>query len=70
MHDLVKKRKAKEDERKDAAKYRQAVATASEQLVEAFNQFTTPPAQAENVGAMVEEKMATIKMETMQEIGG
>jgi hypothetical protein len=70
LHDLVKKRKAKEDERKDAAKYRQAVATASEQLVEAFNQFTTPPAQAENVGAMVEEKMATIKMETMQEIGG
>jgi uncharacterized damage-inducible protein DinB len=66
----VKKRKAKEDERKDASKYRQAVATASEQLVEAFNQFTTPPAQAENVGAMVEEKMATIKMETMQEIGG
>jgi len=34
----VKKRKAKDDERKDAAKHMQAVATASAQLVEAFEQ--------------------------------
>jgi hypothetical protein len=39
---LAKKKKAKEDKRKDAVKHRQAVAIASEQLVEAFKQFTTP----------------------------
>jgi hypothetical protein len=37
--------------------------------VEAFKSFSTPPAGAENVGAMVEEKMAPMKMEIMQEIG-
>jgi ATP-dependent 26S proteasome regulatory subunit len=57
LNDLAKKRKAEEDE------------TASEHLVEAFKQFKTPPAQAENVTAMVGEKLAAIKNDTMQEIG-
>jgi predicted Holliday junction resolvase-like endonuclease len=62
LDELVKKRRAEEDERKDAAKQQQTVAAASEQLVEAFKSFSTPPAQAENVGAMVEEKMVSMKM--------
>jgi signal recognition particle subunit SEC65 len=69
LDDLAKKRKAEEDERKDAARFRQTVSAASKQLVEAFKNFTTPPAQAETVGAMVEKKMATMKTEIMQEIG-
>ena len=69
LDDLAKKRKAEEDERKDAARFCQIVSAASEQLVEAFKNFTTPPAQAETVGAMVEKKMATMKTEIMQEIG-
>jgi len=44
LDELVKKRKAKDDERKDAAKHRQDVVTASEQLVKAFKLFTTAPA--------------------------
>jgi hypothetical protein len=51
------------------AKNHKAVAEASAQLVQAFQQFSTPPAQAENVGAMVEQKMAAMKTEIMQEIG-
>jgi len=50
-------------------KNRKDVAEASAQLVLAFQQFSTPPAQAENVGAMVEQKLATMKTEIMQEIG-
>jgi signal recognition particle subunit SEC65 len=69
LDDLAKKRKAEEEECKDAARFRQTVSAASEQLVEAFKNFTTPPAQAETVGAMVEKKMATMKTEIMQEIG-
>jgi hypothetical protein len=69
LDELAKKRKAEEDERIDAAKNRKAVAEASAQLVQAFQQFSTPPAQAENVGAMVEQKMAAMKTEIMQEIG-
>jgi uncharacterized FlaG/YvyC family protein len=38
---LAKKRRAEEDERKDAAKHRQTVVSASEQLVEAFKSFST-----------------------------
>jgi hypothetical protein len=41
----------------------------SAQLMQAFQQFSTPPAQAENVGAMVQQKMASMKTEIMQEIG-
>jgi hypothetical protein len=37
--------------------------------VQAFQQFSTPPAQPENVGAMVEQKLATMKTEIMNEIG-
>ena len=37
--------------------------------MQAFQQFSTPLAQAENVGAMVEQKMAAMKTEIMQEIG-
>jgi len=69
LDDLAKKRKAEEDERKDAARFRQTVSAASEQLVEAFKNFTTPPAQAETVGALVEQKMATMKQQIMDEIG-
>ena len=69
LDELAKKRKAEEDERIDAAKNRKAVAEASAQLVQAFQQFSTPPAQAENVGAMVEQQMAAMKTEIMQEIG-
>ncbi len=63
LYDLVKKRKAKEDERKDAAKHMQAVATTSAQLVEALSR--TPPAQAENITAIMEEKMAAMKNDIM-----
>jgi len=38
-------------------------------LVEAFKNFTTPPAQAETVGAMVEQKIAMMKTQIMDEIG-
>jgi len=69
LDDLAKKRKAEEDECRDAARFRQTVSAASEQLVEAFKSFTTPPAQAENVGAMVKQKMATMKTQIMDEIG-
>jgi len=50
-------------------KNRKAVAEVSAQLVQAFQQFPTPPAQPENVGAMVEQKLATMKTEIMQKIG-
>ena len=69
LDELVKKRKAEEEERIDAAKNRKAVAEASAQLVQAFQQFSTPPAQPEKVGAIVEQKLATMKTEIMQEIG-
>jgi hypothetical protein len=69
LDELAKKRKAEKDERIDAAKNHKAVAEASAQLVQAFQKFSTPPAQPENVGAMVEQKLATMKTEIMQEIG-
>jgi hypothetical protein len=69
LNELAKKRKAEEEERIDATKNHKAVAEASAQLVQAFQQFSTPPAQAENVGVMVEQKMAAMKSEIMQDIG-
>ncbi len=69
LDELAKKRKAEEEEWIDAAKNQKAVAEASAQLVQAFQQFSTPPAQLENMGAMVEQKLATMKTEIMQEIG-
>jgi hypothetical protein len=69
LDDLAKKRKAEEEERKDEARIRQTVSAASEQLVEAFKNFTTPPAQAETVGAMVKQKIAMMKTQIMDEIG-
>jgi hypothetical protein len=69
LDDLAKKRKAEEDGCRDAARFCQAVSAASGQLVEAFKSFTTPPAQAENMGAMVEQKTATMKTQIMDEIG-
>jgi len=69
LDDLAKKRKAEEEERRDAARFRQTVSAASKQLVEAFKSFTTPPAQAETVGAMVEQKIAAMKTQIMDEIG-
>jgi len=69
LKELIKKRKAKEEEHLDAAKNQKAVAEASAQLVAAFQQFSTPPAQVENVGQMVEQKISTMKTEIMQEIG-
>jgi hypothetical protein len=71
LDDLAKKRKAEEEERRDSARFHQTVSAASEQLVEAFKSFTTPPAQAqaETVGAMVEQKMGTMKKQIMDEIG-
>ena len=35
----------------------------------AFQQFSTPSAQVENVGEMVEQKISTMKTEIIQEIG-
>jgi hypothetical protein len=61
--------KNRQEERIDAAKNCKAVAEASAQLVQAFQQFSTPPAQAENVGAMVEQKMASMETEIMLETG-
>ncbi len=69
LDELAKKRKAEKDEQIDAAKNHKAVAEASAQLVQTFQKFSTPPAQPENVGAMVEQKLATMKTEIMQEIG-
>jgi uncharacterized protein YqeY len=69
LKELSKKRRDKEEEHLDAAENRKAVAEAYAQLVQAFQQFSTPPAQAENVGAMVEQKISTMKSEIMQEIG-
>jgi hypothetical protein len=42
-----------------------AVAEASAQLVQAFQQFSTSFAQAENVRAMVEQKISSMKFEIM-----
>ena len=69
LKELTKKRKAEEEEHLDAAKKQKAVVEASAQLVAAFQQFSTPPAQVENVGQMVEQKISTMKTEIMQEIG-
>jgi hypothetical protein len=69
LDDLGKKRKAEEEERRDAARFHQTVSAASKQLVEAFKSFTTPPAQAKTMGAMVEHKMAMMKKQIMDEIG-
>ena len=66
---VVKEEEAKEEEHLDAAKNQKAVAEASAQLVAAFQQFSTPPAQVENVGQMVEQKISTMKTKIMQEIG-
>jgi hypothetical protein len=63
LDELAKKWKAEEEERIAVAKNCKAVAEASAQLVQAFQQFSTPPAQPENVGAMVEQKLATMKTE-------
>jgi hypothetical protein len=65
----VKKNRVEEEERKDAARHRQTVAATSKQLVEAFKSFSTPSAQAENINTMMEEKMAAMVTEIMQEIG-
>jgi hypothetical protein len=54
LEELTKKKKAKEEEHLDAAKNRKAVTEASAQLVAAFQQFSTPPAQVEKVRQMVE----------------
>jgi signal recognition particle subunit SEC65 len=69
LEELTKKKKAKEEEHLDAAKNRKAVTEASAQLVAAFQQFSTPPAQVEKVRQMVEQKISTMKTEIMQEIG-
>jgi hypothetical protein len=65
----MKKIKAEKDQWKDAAKHRQAVANASEQLVESFKLFTTSPTNPENVTTIVKEKKAAMKNEIMQVIG-
>ncbi len=70
LENFAKKRKAEEEEQIDVAKNRKAVAEASAQLVLAFQKFSTPPAKAENVGAMVEEKMVLMKMEIKTENWG
>jgi hypothetical protein len=44
LEELAKKRKAEEEEHLDVAKNCKAVAEASAQLVQAFQQFSTPPA--------------------------
>jgi len=54
LDNLAWKCKAKEDKQKDAAKHRQAVTNASEQLVEAFNPFTTQPTNTDNVFAIMQ----------------
>jgi hypothetical protein len=46
LEELSKKRKAKEEERLDSANNHKAVAEASAQLVQAFQQFSMSPAQA------------------------
>jgi hypothetical protein len=69
LKELTKKRKAEEEEHLDAAKKQKAVVEASAQLVAAFQQFSTPTAQVENVGQMVEQKISTMKTEILQEIG-
>jgi flagellar biosynthesis component FlhA len=69
LNELVKQRKAEEEDQIDAVKNCKPVAEASAQLVQAFQQLSTPPAQPENMGAMVEQKLATMKTEIMQEIG-
>jgi hypothetical protein len=69
LEELTKKRKAEEEERLEAAKNRKAVAEASAQLVAAFQQTSTPPAQVENIGQMVEQKIAIMKTKITQEIG-
>jgi hypothetical protein len=63
LDELAKKWKAEEEERIAVAKNCKAVAEASAQLVQAFQQFSTPPAQPENVGAMVEQNLTTMKTE-------
>jgi hypothetical protein len=40
-----------------------------QESIGAQNKFETTPAQVENMCAMVKEKMATMKMEIMQESG-
>jgi hypothetical protein len=65
----VKKRKA-EDKRNDLTQNgKRSCRSFCTAIILAFQQFSTPLAQAKNVGAMVEEKI-TMKMEIMQEIWG
>ncbi len=68
LDDLAWKCKAEENEKKDAAKHRQVVENASVQLVEAFKHTITPPTYPDNVYAIMEEKMAAMKTDIMQEI--
>jgi hypothetical protein len=49
-------RKGKAEEWKNAANHRQAVANASEQLLEAFTHLTIPPTNPENVSNVMQEK--------------
>jgi hypothetical protein len=68
LDELARKRKAEEEERLDVAKNRKQVAEASTQLVLAFQQFSTPPANVDNVAVAVEGKMAVMKENIMEEI--
>ncbi len=69
LDELARKRKLEEEKRLDAAKNRKQVAEASAQLVLAFQQFSTPPANVDSVAVAVEGKMAVIKENIMAEIG-
>jgi hypothetical protein len=69
LDELARKRKAEEEEHLDAAKNRKQVADASAQLVLAFQQFSTPPANVDSVAVAMEGKMAAMKENIMAEIG-
>jgi hypothetical protein len=69
LDELARKRKLEEEECLDAAKNRKQVAEASAQLVLAFQQFSTPPANVDSVAVAVEGKMAAMKENIMADIG-
>jgi hypothetical protein len=69
LEELAKKWKAEDEEQLDMAKNRKPVAEASAQLVLMFQQFSTPPANLENVSVAMEGKMAATKNDIMAEIG-
>jgi hypothetical protein len=68
LDELARKRKVEEEECLDVAKNRKQVAEASAQLVLAFQQFSTPPANVDSVAVAVEGKMAAMKENIMAEI--